>query len=247
MISPTFLWEHWTSWKKRLWAILAVLITGIVPAMMENQLVRAKNPTPLLIWAILLVFWLVIWSWAADIIGSLYVPSALKRTLPLPPLNSNETTVWHITMADAIEFGAVIDLKRTGITFLGTGFYVWETLDDCLRYIPKKAPKGVIAIAISNEQWHQLHAHIIPSKWSGQYWWLAASWPWRSIHCCNIKERTRDHLDTRWSRYDIVVGPGLQGRFSSRQILLRNTPSVKILLEQAEVIYYPVATVSKNR
>lgn len=155
-------------------------------------------------------------------------------------------TLWHATMTDLVEFGSTIDWQRAQITFLGTGFYVWETMEDCVRYVPKEPPKGVIAITISNMQWRQLNAHIIPSKWAGQYWWLTVSWLWRSIPCCHTSKITRDPLDTRWSRYDVVAAPALHGRFSSRQILLRNTAAVERILEQAKWDYYPVVTISKQ-
>ncbi len=224
-----------------------MVTTGMVPAFLVLELLRNKSVLQSLIWVILFVIWFALWPWAADIIGSLYVPLTLKRLPPVLMTVGVDTTVWHMTMAAASEFENGIDLTRAQITFLGKGFYVWETLDDCLRYMPKGLPKGVIAITISNTQWRQLNAHIIASKWARQYWWLTVSWLWRSIQCCHVRKRTHGHLDTRWSRYDVVMAPGLQGRFSSRQILLKNTPAVQTLLGKVERVYYPVEPVSKSR
>lgn len=167
--------------------------------------------------------------------------SGLYHPVMIPLQGTNpgdgEMSFWHVSGHNAEVFSLGIRFDAARITFLGEGFYTWQCREDCAR-MWAKPPKTILQIVVSPERWEALKVSEISSKWSGRYVLVNHLWVVRCLTRRNGCQRLiSSYLTQILGDSDVVIAPAIGMAWKSRQVLWRDTPQCRAVLQNAHIDY----------
>ncbi len=234
-IGTSFRTNEWTAIAKRTW-LLAAFSVVVLPFFWAAWLLfKTSNGWYL---AVMVLFVTVFpWQWVWDIVAGIYHPKIHR--MALPPTETCRLSFWHISpdLSHKFEGGIRFDLATS--IFLGNGFYTWASIQDCAQAAAKH-PATIVYLTILPTQWAPLSVREVPSKWSWQY--VALSYLWvaqkllpRTLHQAWMSPCLRRLLGDS----DVVIAPAIGMAWKSRQVLWRDTPQCREVLQNAHIDFIP--------
>lgn len=167
--------------------------------------------------------------WIGDLCSGLVAWPVMKPPVVETP---QAPTFWHLSMSPPEAFAAGIDFNCAKTHFVGAGFYVWESLDAAIRYVPHGRPCTLLRFTVDPDQWQRLTKRITTRKWSWAYFERVSAWM--------IASRSRASRKPRPPSSDVLIIPAMAMPSRWRQIVFRDTPGSRRLFETVTVAYWPI-------